>query len=182
MTYSLFEWETQPSSEWTQEEWVEVEELGHRPRRRARPAKHDPAHPLLAPPSLSTNWRLLLMAVLALGLWLGETASVRTGAPPATRQPVSVGDTALNEAAAAAKVSAQKAVVLEVPKQPLPGQLRPDAKNRCPEKQLVINGGCWIKVELGPEYCHGDVFTYEGGCYMPIRGSAPIPTSAPNEQ
>jgi serine/threonine protein kinase len=180
----LFEWETQPSSEWTEEEWAEVEHLGHRPRRRARPSVHEPPPQAPAQRARARSWRPWLAAVLALGLWSGETDSVRTELRPTTegRQPVSLGDTSLNQAAAATKVLTQKAIVLEVPKQPQPGQLRPDAKGRCPDKQIAINGGCWLKVDLGPEYCLGNVFTYQGGCYMPITASAPVPTSAPSER
>jgi len=180
----LFEWEMRKPSEWTQEEWAEVEHLGHRPRHRARPSAHEAQSTVPAQPARARNWSPWLAAMLALGLWPGETDSVRTK-PQLTaedRQPVSLGDTSLNQAATPKKDAIQKAIVLEVPKQPRPGQLKTDAKGRCPDNLIAINGGCWLKVDLKPEYCHGNVFTYQGGCYMPINASGPVPTSAPSEQ
>jgi hypothetical protein len=67
----------------------------------------------------------------------------------------------------------------ELPKQPVPGQLKPDAKGRCRKKQIAINGGCWRKVDLDPDECHGNVYVYQGGCYFPITVSGRQPTSAP---
>jgi serine/threonine protein kinase len=179
----LFEWETQQPSEWTQEERNEAEHLGHRPRHRAReraPAR--PAVPTRQPGP--RRWLPWLAAALAVGLWPGETGTMRTEPQPTAEgnQPASLGDKALDQAVASTKDSSQKAIVLEIPKQPQPGQRRPDAKGRCLKKQVAINGGCWAKVDLDPEDCHGNVFTYQGGCYMPINASAPVPTSAPSEQ
>ena len=69
-----------------------------------------------------------------------------------------------------------------MPKQPRPGQLKPDAKGRCPGKQLAINGGCWMKVDVTPEYCHGNVFLYQGGCYIPMFTQGRVPAAAPRER
>jgi hypothetical protein len=203
----LFEWETQQPSEWTEEERTEAEQLGHRPRRRDLQSAHDAAQSdTVARTALAQRkaharsrtsvpgkrlgprrWLPWLVAALALGLQPGETDTEQQPTV-AGRQPeppgdaVSLGDTALNPSAATTKDPAQKAIVLEVPKQPRPGQLRPDAKGRCPDKQIAINGGCWAKVDVDLKYCHGNAFTYQGGCYMPINASGPVPTSAPSEQ
>jgi len=184
----LFQWETLRPSEWTEPERAEARHLGHRPRHRDRHS----AHPAPAPtePVKARSWLPWLAAVLALGLWPNEPDSMRTG-PQSTAQgcqprrpcdPVSLGDTALHPSPAPTKDPSQKAIVLEVPKQPRPGQRRPDAKGRCPNKQVAINGACWAKVDLTPEECEGNVFTYRGGCYMPINAPGPVPTSAPSER
>jgi hypothetical protein len=200
----LFEWETQQPSEWTEKERAEAEQLGHRPRRRDRQSAHDAeqadaaARTALAQRRAHARaratargkglgprrWLPWLAAALALGLWPGETGTVRTEPQPTVEggNAVSLGDTALKPSAAPTKDPTEKAIVLEVPKQPQPGQRRPDAKGRCPKKQIAINGGCWLKVDLDPEDCHGIVFTYQGGCYMPIKASGPVPTSAPSKQ
>jgi serine/threonine protein kinase len=186
----LFEWETQPASQWTEEERAEADYLGHRPRHRDRSGAHQAQAPASTWQEKSRGWLPWLAAVLALGLWPTETTSVRTG-PQATADgcepnrpcdAVSLGDTALNQSTPLTKAPAQKAIVLEVPKQPRPGQRRPDAKGRCPDMQIAINGACWAKVLLRPEDCHGNVFTYQGGCYMPINAPGPVPTSAPSEE
>jgi len=177
----LFEWETRPPSEWTQEEQSSAQFLGHRPRHRDRQsakhakAKHSPHAP--------RTWQPWLAALLALTLRPSDTASVRTGQqlqPPGDT--VSLGDTALNHATVPQTSALQKAIVLEVPKTPRPGQLRPDKKGRCPDKQVAINGACWMKVDLSLEYCHDNLFTYQGGCYLPIKGSGQVPTSAPTRE
>jgi hypothetical protein len=68
-----------------------------------------------------------------------------------------------------------------VPKQPLPGQLKPDAKGRCPPRQIAINGACWGKVDVPPDGCHGNTYVHQGGCYVPMFTRVPVPTSAPRE-
>ncbi len=178
----LFEWETQQPSEWTEEERAEAKQLGHRPRHRVQPSAPEAQLTVPVQPAKARPWLPWLAAALALGLWPGEPGSVLTEQQPKARQPVSLGDTALNPLAATTKDPSQRAIVLEIPKNPRPGQRRPDAKGRCPKKQIAINGGCWLKVDLDTEDCHGNVFTHQGGCYMPIDAPGSIPTSAPGEQ
>ncbi|HLL05143.1 MAG TPA: serine/threonine-protein kinase [Myxococcaceae bacterium] len=193
----LFDWETQPPSEWTQQEQDSSRLLGHRPRHRDRQRALDAEHsdatarshvqptPTQAPAPATARhaprtWQPWLAALLALALCPSHSGSVRTVRqlqPP--EDTVSLGDSALNQAPEPRPDSAQKAIVLEVPKTPRPGQLRPDKKGRCPDRQIAIHGACWAKVDLSPEHCHGNVFTYQGGCYMPINASEQVPTSAP---
>ena len=69
--------------------------------------------------------------------------------------------------------------------EPVPGQLRPDAKGRCPHKrQLALNGACWVPMD--PEECealgsNGKLF--KGRCYVPVlspnRPSTTHPTRPP---
>jgi len=163
----LFDWETQPPSEWTQQEQAEARFRGHRPRHRDRPRE-------------PRRWQPWLTALLAVALWPGDTGPGHTGQQAQSPgDTVSLGDTALNQAPEPRTDTTHKAIVLEVPKTPRPGQLRPDKQGRCPDRQVAINGACWAKVDLSPEHCHGNVFTYQGGCYMPIDASGPVPTSEP---
>jgi hypothetical protein len=139
------------------------------------------------------GWLPWLAAAMALGLWPGETDSVsiverRTGghgiSAEARRkeEAVSVGDTALSSSEADAKAASGEAITVEVPNQPLPGQRKPNAKGRCPRKQVAINGGCWLKVDFDVDECRGTVYhLYQGGCYVPAYEPARKPTSAPGQ-
>jgi hypothetical protein len=96
--------------------------------------------------------------------------------------PSQVGDTALMSAEAPTKTPSGKETVAEEPPKPLPGQLKPDAKGRCPEGQIVLNGGCWMKAGVEPKKCQGDEFAYvvyKDTCYLPILTRMREPTSAP---
>jgi hypothetical protein len=204
----LFEWETVPPTRWTQEELAEAEYLGHRPRHRDRrfvqlieeadaatraqreartrgkamaPARRERAR----------KWLLGLAAAMALGLWPEETGSVRTverltvghGVPAEARRKedaVSLGETAMSSSDTAAKSPSEGAITRELPKEPLPRQMKPDAKGWCPKKLIPINGGCWGQVNFDVEQCHGSAFyVYQGGCYAPAYEPARKPTSAP---
>jgi hypothetical protein len=139
------------------------------------------------------EWRPWVAAAMALGLWPEETGSVRTvqrptvvhGAADEARRKedaVSVGDAAMSPSDAVAKAPSRESITEEVPKQPLPGQRKPDAKGRCPRMQFVISGGCWTKVDLDVEQCRGNLFyVYQGGCYVPAFESVRKPTSAPGQ-
>ncbi|HEX8702300.1 MAG TPA: serine/threonine-protein kinase [Myxococcaceae bacterium] len=178
----LFEWETQNPSEWTQEERTQAEELGHRPRRRSKERGREPE-------MNGRRWLPWLAAAMALGLWPSNTSSLRTeGSPPMLRSgsstegdAVSLGDTSLSSSDAPTKAPAKDAVAQELPKQPQPGQLKPDSKGRCLKKQIAINGGCWRKVDLDPDECPGNGFMYQGGCYVPIFTLERQPASAPQQ-
>jgi serine/threonine protein kinase len=203
----LFEWETQEPAEWTEEERAQAAELGHRPRRRNRErvraseqtdasARAQVAHrkvearahsAALSKRGKARSWLPWLAAVLALGLWPGKPGSLRsrallTAASSGSTEEadeVSLGDSSVRSSDASAKIP-KDAIAQELPKQPGPGQRRPDAKGRCLNKQIAINGGCWRKLDLEPDECRGhDVYLYQGGCYFPIPASQPQPTSEP---
>jgi hypothetical protein len=204
----LFEWETEPRSRWTDEELADAEYLGQRPRRRdfervqaveqedraarALGTKRETA--AQARRERARRWLPWLAAGMALGLWPGQTGSMRTverdmgargGSAEAQRKegPVSVGETAMSSSDGAAKAPSGAALSEEATKQPLPGQRKPDAKGRCPRTQVAINGGCWVKVDLGADECRGTVYLwYQGGCYGPAFEPARRPTSAPGQQ
>jgi hypothetical protein len=157
-------------------------------QRRSRPHGCDMAQ---ARQKRAREWLPLLAAAMALGLWPGETGSVhivdrltvfhRVPADAKRKEEaVSVGDTVMSSSEAASKSPSGAAITVEVPNQPLPGQLKPNAKGRCPKKLVDINGGCWAKVDFDVEQCHGSVFfVYQGACYAPAFESGRRPTSAP---
>jgi hypothetical protein len=69
---------------------------------------------------------------------------------------------------------------------PLPGQVRPDEKGRCPLKGLVsLNGGCWwAEASVSRDKCQdlgGELF--KGTCYLPYipPGRKHPPTSGSME-
>jgi hypothetical protein len=178
----LFEWETLRPSQWTQEELADAEHLGHRLRRRNRqwvPKK-----------MRARSWLSWLAAAMALGLGSNEAGSVRTGAQltaehrgsEAPRRAVSLGDTALSAPTEQAQALTEEPIAQEMPKQPLPGQRKPDSKGRCPTRQVAINGACWTKLDVDPEDCRGNVYVYQGGCYFPMFTRGREPTSAPRQQ
>jgi serine/threonine-protein kinase len=71
-------------------------------------------------------------------------------------------------------------LAVDLPAKPFPGQLRPDAKGRCPRKSMAaINGGCWTKV--APEDCEESSYRYRGRCYEPAAPPPRPPTSSPTE-
>ena len=68
--------------------------------------------------------------------------------------------------------------------EPLPGQLRPDAKGRCPRKhQVALNGACWVPMPVEREECeatgsNGKLF--KGRCYIPVLSPDRPSTSHPS--
>jgi serine/threonine protein kinase len=203
----LFDWETLKSSEWTEEDLAEAEQLGHRPRRRNRERalvaaqadvtqraqwerREAEARAPTACPAQRVKprrWLPWLAAVLALGLWPEGTTLRQTGTQiPAARNAsgkkpdaVSVGETALRSSAVLAISPNKEGITEEFPEQPLPGQLKADAKGRCPNRQVAIHGGCWAKVEFELKECSTIGFVYQGACYVIVRAPVKVPTSAP---
>lgn len=112
-----------------------------------------------------------------------EESPVAQGAPAGEQRDggvTYVGDTALSSAYSFVPPPMSKGVAVEVPPKPFPGQLRPDANGRCRSGQYVINGGCWLKVDVGDlNNCKGNGFEYRGGCYAPIGTPMREPTSGP---
>ncbi len=75
-----------------------------------------------------------------------------------------------------------KGLATDMPKGPLPGQLRPDSKGKCLSPLVAINGGCWVKLDVSVESCKvetADGYVYKGGCYTPRYGPQRQPTSTP---
>jgi hypothetical protein len=203
----LFEWETLRPSQWTREELADAGHLGHRPRRRGREKalevgqadavkrgqverrKADKQAPAAsaAPRVKFRGWGPWLAALLALGLWPEETGSLRTGSRTTEARntykeegdPASLGESAQSAPTTSAKLPDRDGISEEFPEQPLPGQLKPDAKGRCPKKQIVINGGCWFKVEVDLGDCPKFGYEYQGACYAPGRFTGRVPTAAP---
>jgi serine/threonine protein kinase len=194
----LFEWETLRPSQWTKDELADAKHLGHRPRRRDRERvltvmQADASERARIPTSTparkvnARSWLSWLAAAMALGLWPEETGFIRieeqlavapTGAE-ARRGPVSLGDTARSSSAEPEQATTKKPIARDMPKDPLPGQRRPDSKGRCPNRQVAINGACWTKVDAAPEDCQGNMVTYQGGCYLPMFTQGRVPTAAP---
>jgi len=186
----LFEWETLPPSRWAEGELAEAERLGYWPRRRDRRMAHQVEQ---ARKVKARRWLPWLSAAMALGMWPEETGSVHTGqqptmahgAPGGARKKedsVSLGDTALKPSEEAEKPHTKEGLAVEVPKEPLPGQLKPNKKGRCPQEQIAINDGCWGKVVVDAEHCHGNLYVYRDGCYVPIYERVRKPTSAPQQR
>ncbi|MDC0710900.1 serine/threonine-protein kinase [Stigmatella sp. ncwal1] len=96
---------------------------------------------------------------------------------------VALGDTSLTVAASSSAAPFDgEGIGLEAPPSLLPRQSRPDAKGRCPTKgHVVLNGGCWVKLDVTHPACQGNVYVYQGSCYVPALQPATVPTSSPAE-
>ncbi|MBN1204341.1 MAG: protein kinase [Myxococcaceae bacterium] len=150
-------------------------------------------------PAHARPWlpRLGMAAVLlVLGAWAGWVAREKTPKQAAavmqeadgTRLedggPAGLGDGAATASAVASPTSAAPGVQAEdTPPEPLPGQMRPNAKGRCPHKQQVsLNGGCWVVTPLAREKCEalvGNGHMFKGVCYVPVLLPGRQPTSHP---
>ncbi|HYI02816.1 serine/threonine-protein kinase [Hyalangium sp.] len=142
------------------------------------------------------EWASLVLASasLALAVWTWWTAPQGPLEVPSVAQAEAAGGEApdagtvgLGEAAAttpleeASSPPTQDGVTESTLPEPLPGQLRPDEKGRCPPKGLVaLNGGCWVETALDREKCsdHGGQM-FKGTCYEPFipRGRRPNSSS-----
>ena len=83
-------------------------------------------------------------------------ASVTTSAPPGGSRPAS------------------GAIALQVPDDPLPGQLRAPCRRR---GVVAINGGCWILWTTLSPPCDYGAYEWKEACYWPIYVSGRPPTS-----
>jgi serine/threonine-protein kinase len=98
---------------------------------------------------------------------------------------VAVGDEALTAPVPLSQPPfARSTLAVDPPPRPFPGQRRPDASGRCPDKRHVpIHGGCWIKLPLDLKDCGAEgYYIYKGGCYVPVMLPARPPTSSPVER
>jgi serine/threonine protein kinase len=193
----LFEWETLEREKWSPEDVASAGFRGHRPRRRWRAEvqatlEAETTARAKAGREQSQRWTssLALTAICALLLWPRGTESGRAeemfmvrcspetvGSEPGS---ISLGDTALVSSEPPESAPNSKGVAQEVPPQPVPGQVKPDANGRCRKGQFAINGGCWWKLDVALNDCIGNAYTHKRGCYAPvILPSSREPTSAP---
>jgi hypothetical protein len=149
--------------------------------------------PLVRARAVMAGSALMLVGVL-LVLWaqqgrqvLPEVASLEEHVPAVPGKPdegpADLGDTAAAAPQASAQEpSRQQAISQDLPPEPLPEQLRPDAKGQCPgRKQVPINGGCWVEypaANAGECEQNGYVLL-KSRCYAPALKSRrkPPPTS-----
>jgi serine/threonine-protein kinase len=82
--------------------------------------------------------------------------------------------------------SRQEPVAQDLPPEPFPGQIKPDARGQCPGRdQLPINGGCWVEQRTKEaEACAQNGYVlFKDRCYAPALAPRrkPQPTSNPME-
>lgn len=99
---------------------------------------------------------------------------------------VGVGESVLTAPLASAHApSAGTPIAQDIPAEPFPGQIRTDARGRCPDPDLVpLKGGCWHKLDKASKDCteteYG--FVHKDGCYTPAYRYRRRPaTSSPPE-
>jgi hypothetical protein len=49
-----------------------------------------------------------------------------------------------------------KVLALDMPREPLPGQIKPNHGGQCPSSMHAINGGCWMKLDVSIEDCKAE--------------------------
>jgi eukaryotic-like serine/threonine-protein kinase len=67
----------------------------------------------------------------------------------------------------------RKEIGVEIPKTPLPGQVRPPCKRR----EVEINGGCWKLLAGSAPPCTEREYEWRGLCYFPVIVPSPPATS-----
>jgi serine/threonine-protein kinase len=133
--------------------------------------------------SARRSWRPWLTAGLAGSVALGAAWVLggpgRQEAGKEEAGAVAVGDSTLTAPVASGHAASGRTPIgLDMPSKPLPGQIRPDARGRCPRPTMVaINGGCWMKVDVSLETCRAFAYVYQGGCYEPAAPLGPPATS-----
>jgi hypothetical protein len=192
-------------------EWAAGHAVAKSPRASLAGAPSEARAPLAAASSVATDsaprtgarvvarpWRSWLMTaavsgVLATGAWWAAAShgvhkpsameDNATGAGKADAGTAGLGQTAVAASPVeAAERSWPEALAEEAPPEPVPGQLRPDAKGRCPRKQQVaLNGGCWAQPPFEREECEATGGTvFKRTCYLPIVPPQRSPTSSPS--
>jgi hypothetical protein len=142
-----------------------------------------PFRPRISGDAAEWRWWPLAAAGLALavGAWWaipGKPLEEHSVAPAESSEADSAdaGTAGLGDAATsmameqAPSVSTDEAMSADPLPEPMPGQVRPDDKGRCPRKGLVtLNGACWAESAWEPETCvtlGGQMF--KGTCYVPF--------------
>jgi eukaryotic-like serine/threonine-protein kinase len=72
-----------------------------------------------------------------------------------------------------------KVLAKDMPRGPLPGQIKPNPGGQCPNLMHAINGGCWMKLDASIEGCKAEYYVYKGGCYEPRYPPQRQPASTP---
>jgi hypothetical protein len=162
-----------------------LERVSHPPPAQARPS---------APARVVWPW-LAMAASLTLVVWAGwavterfeEKTSLAQARAEAASQP-DAGTAGLGEAVSTASTAESPEPAVHEPlaedtlPEPQPGQMRPDAKGRCPHKrQVALNGACWVPISMEREQCEalGNGKLFKGRCYVPAMSSDRPSTSHP---
>jgi len=161
-----------------------------------------PASSPRAPVNSRPPWLALAVAAGALATWAGWMTRaafprapevpplVSEAAHPTAREgspelePVGLGEAAASSATPGpSQPSTSEPLAEDSPPEPFEGQAQPDTKGRCPHpRQVVLNGGCWFRLNVGPQECEvASGQMYQGACYVPLLrpGSKRPHTSEP---
>jgi hypothetical protein len=90
---------------------------------------------------------------------------------PSTEGAPDTGSTALGDGGVTSRVATEEepisaeAVSVDMPKQPLPGQLRAPCRRR---GTVEINGGCWAPGLTLALPCGDESYEWNGVCYLPL--------------
>jgi len=135
-------------------------------------------------------WRnVLLLATLSLSVvgpcwmapeWHPEPSKVTRAAAHDAGTAPDAGTRGLGEDAVTTRMEVQslpaasKAISLDMPKNPLPGQRRPPCTRDWEE---IIHGGCWVRVANKKPPCGDDTYQWQQACYDPAWDRSRPPTT-----
>jgi hypothetical protein len=134
----------------------------------ARPAQAAPVH---------VRWARTLRPVLARSIWLTAGAGAGmllalwvTQRPESARGAAAAGGGVglaeaeeLRQHPESEQAVAQEVLGLEMPKEPLPGQLRAPCKN---DYEDELRGGCWVLLGKKKPPCGKNSYEWQGACYL----------------
>ncbi|ADO71752.1 serine/threonine-protein kinase [Stigmatella aurantiaca] len=141
----------------------------------ARPSRSGEPSEGTSPPSAEArhgeSWPMGLLPLVA-GLLLAISGTMnleRLLAPPSGMRDGGTGgvaDAAVEElpVPTSPREPEVRGLSLDMPKGPLPGQLRPP----CPRNQINIKGGCWAEIVQVSPPCGESFYDWKGACYVPV--------------
>jgi eukaryotic-like serine/threonine-protein kinase len=172
-----------PEQRGTTEQLAEALERASRPQPE-RVRLRVPTHSLWPWLAVAAGLTLLVWAGWAVSNRPEETTSLAQARTEAARQH-DAGTAGLGDATSTASTTQppeHKPPSEDTLPDPQPGQVRPNAKGRCPHKrQIALNGACWVPSDMDREQCEalGNGKLFKGRCYVPAQSQEHPSTSHP---
>jgi hypothetical protein len=132
--------------------------------------------------ALKRAWAAALLVLAGVGAWWVSSGRKPETPAVARADVLEAGTRGLGEGAQVPQGGSQeplavakpRAISLEFPSKPLPGQRRAPCRFR---GDVEINGGCWRRLADVPAPCGIDAYEWQGVCYEPAAERLPPKTS-----